>query len=473
MVDQILLNDTLQKINASLNKRFEKNANLYISKQDEYEIKKNLCNEAYGGVVDMAKAKGISNDIIVKVIMRNAGVLDVKDIRKFKKELRPILENANYKALSYMMEDVLGNNVYMQKKLRHMLFFYYMKSITSMARLNYWKQDIRKFDEEERATLFKLIIDETKHKDASMTLEFKIGFILEAFNNYPSVLKRNVFVKLKEILDEGEKKEFFKFLCKEMEAPSIEKRAVEDTYNFALIDAYASYGEQAFNEAVGQIKATSPRKFKQYIRVIRKLFCTEKDKDSLARMFDTICKVYESPYIKNHIKREIDKKVWETTKLNEILYEERKAKIDGLMSLIKQTDKRKYLSFADISMDVLKGVPPTEIAYYWINMKSPEFEQSILDSFSQLSSEYSQTMEKTYSWLFEHSMKKGENRELTRLCERLAQSLQKFRSLGKASDFYNILDSMWVDNVVEHKLKGITIKDYMFENHFDRVKAWE
>ena len=58
MVDQLLLNDTLQKINASLNKRFEKDADLYISKQDEYEIKRNLCNEAYGGIVDMAKAKG-------------------------------------------------------------------------------------------------------------------------------------------------------------------------------------------------------------------------------------------------------------------------------------------------------------------------------------------------------------------------------------------------------------------------------
>ena len=57
MVNQILLNDTLQKINASLNKRFEKDADLYISKQDEYEIKKNLCNEAYGGGGDINKVK--------------------------------------------------------------------------------------------------------------------------------------------------------------------------------------------------------------------------------------------------------------------------------------------------------------------------------------------------------------------------------------------------------------------------------
>ena len=426
MVDQILLNDTLQKINASLNKRFEKDADLYISKQDEYEIKKNLCNEAYGGVVDMAKAKGISNDIIVKVIMRNAGVLDVKDIGKFKKELCPILERANYKALVYMMEDVLGNNVYMQKKLRHVLFTYYMNGITSTGRLNYWKRGTFEFDEVERSALFELIIEKTKHKDASKTLKFKIDFILDAFTKYPSLLKGDVFVKLKGLLDEGEKKDFFKLLCKEMESPSID----DEAYNFILVDAYASYGEQAFSDAVGQIKATSPSNFKQYVKVICKLFWSEKDKDSLTRMFDTICKVYESPYMKNHVKREIDKKVWKTTKSNEILYGERKAKIDRLMSSIEQTDKAKYTSLSDISMDVSNDVKPQSIAYFWINMRTPEFEQSILDSFSKMSSGYLWTMSETYSWLFEHSMKKGKIRELSKLCERLAQPLHEFSSLG-------------------------------------------
>lgn len=469
MVDQILLNDTLQKINASLNKRFEKDADLYISKQDEYEIKKNLCNEAYGGVVDMAKAKGISNDIIVKVIMRNAGVLDVKDIGKFKKELRPILERANYKALVYMMEDVLGNNVYMQKKLRHVLFTYYMNGITSMERLNYWKRGTFEFDEVERSALFELIIEKTKHKDASKTLKFKIDFILDAFTKYPSLLKGNVFVKFKEILDEGEKKDFFKFLCKEMESPSID----DEAYNFILVDAYASYGEQAFSDAVGQIKATSPSNFKQYVKVICELFWSEKDKTSLTRMFDAICRVYESPYIKKHVKREIDKKVWKTAKMNEVLYGERKAKIDGLMSSIKQTDKAKYTSLSDISTDVSNGIEPKIIAYFWINMKSPEFEQSILDSFSKMSSGYLRTMRETYSWLFEHSMKKRKIRELSKLCERLAQPLREFSSLDKRSDFYNTLDSMWVDNVVKYKLKGNEIKKYMFENHFKEVKEWE
>lgn len=469
MVDQILLNDTLQKINASLNKRFEKDADLYISKQDEYEMKKNLCNEAYGGVVDMAKAKGISNDIIVKVIMRNAGVLDVRDIGKFKRELRPILENANYKALSYMMEDVLGNNVYMQKKLRHVFFSYYMNGITPMARLDYWERDAFELDEAERTTLFELIIEKTKHMDASKTLKFKTGFILDAFGHYPSLLKGDVFVKLKGILDEKEKEDFFQFLCREMGEPSID----DEAYKFILVKAYASYGEQAFNDAAGQIKATSPGNFKQYIRAICTCFWSEKDKDSLTRMFDTIVKVYESPYIKNHIKREIDRKVWKTTMSNEILYEERKVKIDRLMSSTDQTDKEKYSSFADVSMDVLNGVKPQSIAYFWINMKSPEFEQSILDSFSELNTEYLWLMRETYSWLFEHSMKKGKTWELTKLCERLARSLHKFNSLGKVPDFYNTLDSMWVDYVVKYKLEGAAIKDYMFDKHYGRVKEWE
>lgn len=469
MVDQILLNDTLQKINASLNKRFEKDAELYISKQEEYELKRNLCNEAYGGVVDMARAKGISNDIIVKVIMRNAGVLDVKDMRKFKKELSPILENANYKALTYMMEDVLDNNVYMQRKLRHVLFNYYMSGITSLARINYWRKNEFEFDEVERSVLFKLIIEKTKHKEASKTLKFKIDFILDAFEKYKSLMKGNVFVDLKNTLVEAEKKEFFKFLCKEMEKPTIK----DEAYNFILVDAYASYGEEAFNDAISHIKSTSPSSFKQYVKVICKLFWTEKDKFLLTKMFDTVCKVYESPYIKNHVKREIERKVWKKTKNNEVLYGERKAKIDRLMLSVEQIDKSKYATFADVIRDISNDVNPKSIAYFWIGMESPEFEQSILDSFNKLSPAYTGTIQEAYLALFEHSLKKSKIGGLARLCERLSRPLSEYSHSGDDSDCFKELDAIWVEKVVKYKLKGDGIKTYMFEKHYDRVKEWE
>lgn len=469
MVDQVLLNDTLQKINASLNKRFEKDADLYISKQDEYEIKKNLCNEAYGGVVDMAKAKGISHDIIVKVIMRNAAVLNVRNINKFKRELKSILENANYSALSYMMEDVLSGNIYMQKIVRHMMFSYYMKNITAYARIAYWERGNFDFDLKERKELFKIIIEKTKHKDPTKTLKFKIDFIQDAFQRYPNLMEDNVFGNLKTTLNDSEEAEFFKYLCREIQYPSINN----DAYNYILVDAYASYREEAFNDAVSQIKASSPVGYKQYIRAICKLLRSEKDKTTLTRMFDTLCKVYDSPYIKTHVSQEIDKKVWNVAKSNKELYEARNTKIDYYMSATEQTDKNKYASFADISMDLSNNVKPQSISFFWLNMKSPDFEQSILESFTKLNASYIVSMHEVYTWLFDHSMRKGKIRQLTKICRRLIDPLHEFSSSNKASNFYDTLDQLWVDYVVKYKLQGKTIEAYMFEKHFNRVKEWQ
>lgn len=469
MVDQLLLNDTLQKINASLNKRFEKDADLYISKQDEYEIKRNLCNEAYGGIVDMAKAKGISHEIVVKVIMRNAGVLNVRDVGKFKRELRPVLKDADYKALTYMMEDILGNNVYMQEEIRHILFSYYMLGISSAARIQYWRDDAFELDSFERAKLFNIIIEKTKHKDPSKTLGFKLELIQDAFKDYPSLMEEDVFVRLKATLDDYEQKEFFQYLCGEMAEPSMDNEA----YNFVVLDAYVSYGEKAFNDAVSNIKASSPHNFKQYIRAIRKFFWEEKDKDTLCRMFDTICRVAESPGIKGHIRREIDKKVWKAAKSNTILYELRKMKIEQFLAPLEQTDRMKFSSFSDVAAELADSNKPKNVAYFWINMRSPDFEQSILESFTRFNPDDLLAVREVYSWLFEHSMRKGKIRELAKICERLASPLRDFRSSHKSSVFYNLLDGLWADNAVKYKLRGENIKNYMFEAHFDRVKEWE
>ena len=471
MVDQVLLNDTLLKINVSLNKRFEKDADLYISRQDEYELKKNFCNGAYGGVVDMAKAKGISHDIVVKVMFRNAGIMNVDNIAKFKKELQPILQDADYKTLSYMMEDVLGNNVYMQKKVRHVMFEYYMNGITSMMRLNYWKRSEFTFDSYERKILYGLILSKTRHKDASKTLQFKIDFMNDAFNRFQDLMnEKDAMLRLKDSLDEGDKLRYFKHLCKEMQEPSID----DDAYDFLLEDAYASYGEQAYNDAVNQIKARSPYRYKHYIKVINKLFWTEKDKDTVVRMFDTILRVYESAYIKNHIKREISKKVWKATKKNEILYQERRGKIDALLSETETTEKNKYTSYDDVAKDVDEEMNPKSIAYFWVNMRSPDFEESIKRSLVDSDGYRSEALEEVYPWLFDHSIRKGGPQELNRMCERIATALYQFAEAGGQSQCYDSLDECWIEKVIQYKLKGKNIKDYMFEVHYESIrnKSW-
>lgn len=470
MVDQILLNDTLQKINASLNKRFEKDAELYISRQDEYEIKKHFCNEAYGAVVDMAKARGISHDIVVKVLLRNAGVINVTDTGRFKRELQPIFQDADYRALSYMMEDVLSNNVYMQKKVRHVIFSYYMSGITAEDRLQYWRQESFAFDSNERKELYGLILSE-KRGDRGSSMESKIDFMKDAFVRYPSILKdRNAMLKLAASLEEGERSNFFsQYLCKEMGEPSIKS----DAYDFVLANTYASYGEMAFNDIVNQIRSGSPYRFKQYIKVLCKLLWMEKDKDTLVRMFDTIHRVYDSGYIKNHIRREVSRKVWKTARENKVLYQERKVQIDALMSEVEETDKNKYTSHADILAELTKGVKPKSVAFFWVNMKSPAFEESLEASFDEEDSEYISIIGEVYNWIFAHSMQKGGPQELNRLCERIAASLHRFVEAEKWSQNYGCMDKYWLDYVTKYKFKGKNIENYMFAFHYDKVKEWK
>ena len=470
MIDQVLLSDTLQKINASLNKRFEKDADLYISKQDEYEIKKNLCNGAYGGIVNMTMAKGLSDDIVLKVILRNAGILDVANINDFKNSLKPIFEKADYRALSYMMEDVLSSNVYMQRKVRRILFKYYINGIPSTKKVQYWKQESLNLDGKERAILFNSILTKVNHKEPTKTYTFRLDFLNDAFVRYPEIMKdKEIFCRLKDSLSESDQVKLFKHLCSEMQSPSIEG----ESYNFILVDGYASYGEKAFNDAISQIKSSSPRNFKQYIKVINKLLRKEADKNTLVRMFDTIVKVYDSPYIKRHVQREISTKVWKVAKSIEALYGERKSKIDQLMKDIEQTDKNKYKSFADVLRDLQNNMKTKSIAYFWANIKSPNFEQSIEESFMGVSNGYFLSMKETYGYLFEHSEAKGGSKELKKMCEKIARAMYDFCEKGGKSQFYEALDRIWLDNVLKYKLNSPIIMDYMCDVHFDKAKEIE
>lgn len=469
MIDQILLNDTLQKINASLNRRFEKNSDLYISKQDEYEIKKNLCNNAYGGLTDMAKAKGISNDIIIKVIIRNAGILDVKNVARFKKELKPVLENVDYSILGYMMEDIFRNNVYMQKEIKHLLFNEYMKGISDKARVDYWYNDEYTFDVTERAELFNSIILCSDSTDTKKSLKAKINFIKGAFKRYPELMQSDVYIKLKNTLDESGVKEFFNILRQEMISPCIDDNA----YNFVLITAYASYGDCAFNDAVDQIKSSSPSNYKQYVKAIFRMLEKQKDKDALAGMFDTIYSAYDSPYMKRHIKREIDKKIWAKAKSNDDLYAVNKKLIDNILAQTEPTDKKEYASFSDVLNDLLAGEKPQNVGYTWINMKSSEFERSIMDSFTETSRLDHKEMSETYSSLFKHSLARGKIKELKKFCECTARILLQFDKSDDESEFFDLFDQIWLDNVLRYKLQSQSIKEYMCEKHFDRVKELE
>lgn len=466
MIDQILLNDTLQTINISLNKRFEKDANLYISKQDEYELKKHICNNAFGAVADMLKGKDIGPEILVKVLIRNAGVMQITD-KKMRKELKPILQDVQYKPITYVMEDVLHNNVYIQKELKRLVFKYFINGISNIKRLEYWKSKAYHFDEIERKMIFDSIMLNMVRSDPKKTLLFKLQFCNEAFKNYPLILKdEKIFSNLREQSDELGQGQLFTYLCKEVKEPSID----DELYNRILVDGYVSYGKKALDDAITNIKSDSAVNFKQYIKAITTIFRQEKDLVVSVEMFDTLYKAYKSVYMKHHIKRQIDQKVWGVVKNNSKLYESRKVQIDslGVNEKLNQPSVR-YTSYEDV-YNAMKGenAKNIEIAYQWINMKK-NFEQSLIDSFNQASSSDEVKLKDIYHWIFLHSQKRGGIQELSRICESMATAIL---SVGTSSKMAQIVDNELLEHVIKYSVEGKHVKTYLAKYHYEKYQKY-
>lgn len=478
MVDQKLLNDTLQKIHASLNRRYEKDAALYISRQDENDLKKHLCNNAYAMAADMAKAKGINHDIVVKVILRNASLMDVKDTKRFHKELRSVLADADYTVLEHMMEDVFANNVYMQKVVRHILFSYYMGGIPVEKCIDYWESDTQ-FDSHERLELYKRILEKSEEGGALRELDSKIAFMQRAFQRFPVLMKEwengkrktNGVLMLADCLTASEKADFFPHLSREMACPSIR----DDLYKIAIQRAYESYGEQAYNDAVSQIRSGGPQRddaYKRYISSIRTLLTQEKDLDRQLHMFDTLYQVYNQGYLRTHISREIERKVWPTAKKQAGLYEARRPLLDHLVEE-GERETECYTSFDDVVRDLEAGVNPKSIAFLWLRMPSPTFEESLKRSFHELGWSFIDQVQPVYDWLFRHKFAHKQEQGLTEICEKIAGVLLSAAQAGEDSEYFQELDRCWLSNVMKSKLRGEKIKRYVYAEHYDKAKEWE
>ena len=458
MIDQIRLSDTLQKINASLNKRFEKDADLYISKQDEFEIKKLLCNGAYAAIVNMSVGKEISPEIILKVIVRNAGLLTMVNAGKFDRELKPILDNVQYESVAYMMEDVLNNTVYMGKDLKRLIFKYYIRNISYQERVEYWDADYYTLDTRERKELFLALIQGEQSDEPNF--HDKWDFIVEAIDEYKYLLHDNkLLVDFKKGLSEEENKKLFIQLCEEMSDPSV----CDDMYNNMIVDTYVSYGNEAFNDAIKAIKLGN-RNYKLYVKAIVELLRSQEDASAVKNRFDAFYKLYQQPVVKRHIRTELDRKVWKAAKKNAELYHERKQQIDNYLP---EENNVVYNNFAEIFEDVMAGKKAQNIAFVWVNMKPDALKQSLSDAFSYDGWDYEDEMEGVFEWLFKHNQRRSTS-HYKKICEIVADALLQQEDID--SPFAKIADNALLENILEHNVKGKSIKDYLSTFHFEEYK---
>ncbi|WP_455544086.1 hypothetical protein [Intestinibacter sp.] len=464
-IDQRLINETLRKINESLNKRFEKDAELYISRQDEYELKKHICNNNFDAVVDMIKGKDINPEIVIKVFTRNAGIIEIKNINIFESKMKSVLKSVNYESISYMMEDILNNNVYIQKELRLLLFKYYINGISQSKRMEYWLRENNILYNEERKELFDTILLKN-YKEKS--LKQKIDFCNSSFETYKFILEdKRIFVNLKNTLNESEKDEFFKYLSNGIKSPSIS----DDLYKHIIIEAYETYENKAFKDSVIQLKENVTIGYKDYINVVINLILEEKNGASAVNMFDTMNNFYNSSTINRNIKNRMDDKFWRGVKRNESLYKCRQKEIE--IHISTPITENGYKTFTnDILNDIKTNKSASTIAYKWRNMINYEgkkaFKISLIDSFSETPILYSDKIYEIYRYLFIHSQRYKGMETLSQICEIMAKAILSCEEMTNVS---RLADDLLCSYVLNYKIKGNKVKTYMTMYHFDKLKG--
>lgn len=118
--DNLVLKETLERIQKALNQRFEKNADLYIPVEEIERIKEALYEGKYGLLEGLMKANKYPAEILTKVFIKNAWLIGLS--KKGKHAYGPLFEvmgNCKHTYLDELMStEVFNNSLDMDKKIR-------------------------------------------------------------------------------------------------------------------------------------------------------------------------------------------------------------------------------------------------------------------------------------------------------------------------------------------------------------------
>ena len=127
-IDQEALLCTLKRIDRSLNKRYERNAALYISPQDTEVIKKHLYRQQFPAVLDMVRAGRQTAAIVARVVSRNLWLID-NDQDALWSFLPPILKDCDPVFLREILEAMQENRLEASSQIKQI----YLSVYYSMA----------------------------------------------------------------------------------------------------------------------------------------------------------------------------------------------------------------------------------------------------------------------------------------------------------------------------------------------------
>lgn len=119
-----------KRVLAALNRRYEKNAELYISKQDVDSIKQWLYDGQFSYIYSKFKAENIHPDIYFLTILNNSWLIQSINQKQFSEFLMPILRQVHPRFVKDYLKLVADRKIDMPDLLRLEFVKYYTKTLT-------------------------------------------------------------------------------------------------------------------------------------------------------------------------------------------------------------------------------------------------------------------------------------------------------------------------------------------------------
>ncbi|MDK0888390.1 hypothetical protein P5F43_15520 [Clostridium perfringens] len=130
VVDKKELLNTLERIDNSLNCRFERDASLYISNQESQEIKEAIRNNLWQKLEGLLLTNKISNEILIIEIIKNGWIIDEdiswNDINKY---IKPVFEKSDKEIFVRNASKITKNEIYVPYKIKKIINMEYYKKV--------------------------------------------------------------------------------------------------------------------------------------------------------------------------------------------------------------------------------------------------------------------------------------------------------------------------------------------------------
>lgn len=120
-----------KRVEAALNRRYERNAELFISKQDVDDIKKWLHEGQFSYVYSKFKAENIHPDIYFLTVLKNSWLIKSIDEKEFKDFIYPILKQVRPHFAKSYLQEVAERKMDVPDLLRKNLLKYFMRTLTT------------------------------------------------------------------------------------------------------------------------------------------------------------------------------------------------------------------------------------------------------------------------------------------------------------------------------------------------------